>query len=150
MEGFEIRYPGSRQIYDSPSIEQFDKLFLSGDVSLWKQLPEGYICYQSPDKGLFKLAYIYCFDNSTVSMSYNINGQDGYFALANPDLINKFIDAHDENLVPLGSCVNLNEAHILVMEFLENPMQKPSHIPWISSDDVDYREFYELLGIDDD
>ncbi|PHM36212.1 hypothetical protein [Xenorhabdus innexi] len=150
MKKFEIKYPGDVQIYDSPSVERLEKIFLSEDKSLWKLPAGGRIQYSSPEGDEIILMYIYCFDISKVSISYTVHKKEGYFALANSDLINKFIDAHDENLVPLGSCVALNEAYIIIREFLDDPTKKPSHIQWISSDDVDYRDFYKLLGIDDD
>ncbi|MCH5599227.1 hypothetical protein [Niabella ginsengisoli] len=123
-------------------MDNYKPYFLDHDINKSDISNSGYFEYKHKD-GDIVLLFIAHDGKFSLRYDYNIltttnSSQPSYYSVFDPNHMNEIIDAGDENMIPLGSLVESNQAWAIICDFYQNPEEKSSRIQWLDAEEINW------------
>jgi hypothetical protein len=140
MKGFAINFMDFPTDF-SPTPEKYKNFFLEYNQSQWDNASAGGSFVYIDEQGKRWTLIAISNENKGISLlAKNPETNQEVISVAEADLMNDFVEAEDEIMLPLGSFIKPEKAWLAVEDFLNNPTQKSHKITWLETDKLDWPE----------
>lgn len=134
MKGFFL------DIFDNKEIElrDLEPYFINYNKDNWKYSNSGILSFGNDIK-------LYFINHIELGFSFRYDVKDkSFYSIEKMEKMNEFVDAGDDEFVPLGSCVTIDTAWVIIKDFFSNPQTKSNIISWLDEDKIDWSKCEEM------